>query len=123
MNTILEYNFVSVAIDNGVLIVGFADAQFDTQSYLVFQRSLDENESDEDVYVERDEQGQSNYGGIEKFILLRDKAIMKLNLETSEWLAVEQEVTIKFSVSDEIFKELLSGFDRLFFGKEILEIK
>lgn len=123
MNTILEYNFVSVTYDDDVLIVGFADAQFDTQHYLMFQRSLDEDEFEEDVYVERDGQNQSTYGGIEKLILFRNKALFNFNLKTSQWLNLEQEVMINFSISDEKFKQLKIGFEQLCAGKEILEIK
>lgn len=123
MNTILEYNFVSVTYDDDVLIVGFADAQFDTQHYLMFQRSLDEDEFNEDVYVERDGQNQSTYGGIEKLILYRKKALFNFKLKTSQWLNLEQEVMINFSISDEKFNQLKIGFEKIFAGKKILEIK
>ncbi|MGI8543931.1 MAG: Imm10 family immunity protein [Aridibacter sp.] len=114
---------MSVTDDDDVLIIGFADAQFDTQHYLMFQRSLDEDESDEEIYIERDGQHQCIYGGIEKLMLFRNKALLNLNLETSGRLSVEQEVIVNFSVSDEKFIELVSGFEQLFSGKEILEIK
>jgi hypothetical protein len=75
MATTLQYNFAASSEENGVLTVGFADAQFDTREYLLFQRIVDWEEfgsdDDDEVYVERDGQQYGTYGGIKKFVLSR----------------------------------------------------
>lgn len=72
MPTILHYNFIGSHEEYEVLTVGFSDAQFNTQEYLWFQKSLDPEE-DGEIYIEKDGQLQGAYGGIEKLVLSREK--------------------------------------------------
>ncbi|HLM59961.1 MAG TPA: Imm10 family immunity protein [Pyrinomonadaceae bacterium] len=126
MATVLQYNFVASSEENGVLTVGFADAQFDTQEYLLFQRIVDweefRSDDDDEVYVERDGQQYGTYGGIEKFVLSRNDALLLLIAETAEALDTEQEVSIAFSATDEQFEKLKTDFGRVFAGEVDFEL-
>jgi hypothetical protein len=126
MTTALQYNFVSSAEENGVLTVGFADAQFDTQKYLMFQRFVDSeelgNENDE-IYIERDGQQYGIYGGIEKFVLSRKEALLLLAADTAQALDTGQQVKIFFTATDEQFEQLKTDFDRVFVGEVDFEVK
>ena len=126
MITSLQYGFVASSEENGVLTVGFADAQFETQEYLLFQRFVDPEEIDDDedgVYVERDGQQYGTYGGIEKFVLSRQDAQLFLIAETAQSLGTEQEISISFSATDEQFEQLKTDFELIFAGEVEFEVK
>ena len=101
MTTILKYSFVNSDEENGVITAGFADKQFETKEYLLFQNWIDaEAEGEEDeIYIERNNQLQSTYDGIIQFILFRDKAKLLLNSETARILNTKQEILILFVLS------------------------
>src|SRR5689334_2072576 len=125
MATTLTYNFVASDEENGVLTVGFADAEFDTQEYLLFQNWLDpeaEGEDDE-IYVERNDQSQGTFGGVERLILSRNHAFLLLNPETAKVINTEQEVNILFSATEERFQQLKAGLEIVFAGKSSLEVR
>ena len=126
MTTDLQYNFVASSEENGVLTVGFADAQLDTQEYLLFQRFVDPEElggDDDEIYVERDGQQYGTYGGIERFVLSRKDALLSLTAETAQVLDTEQEVTVAFSATDKQFERLKTDFERVFAGEVEFEVK
>jgi|GEM_PF-5594920 len=126
MSTALQYNFVDCVEENGVLTVGFADAQFDAQGYLMFQRFVDPEEKDEadgGVYVERDGQQYGTYGGIEKFVLSRRDAQLLLSAEAARFLDTEQIVAIAFTATDEQFEQLKANFERVFADEIGFEVK
>lgn len=119
MATTLKYNFVASDEENGVLTVGFADDQFNTQEYLMIQNWLDaeaEGEDDE-IYIEHNDQSQGTYGGVERLVLSRDHALLLLSPETAEVIDTEQEVNIFFSATDEQFQQLKAGLEVVFAGK------
>jgi len=124
--TVLQYNFVPSSEENGVLTVGFADTQGDTQEYLMFQKFVDPEEAGDDddsgIYIERDGQQYGTYGGIEKFVLSRNNALLSLPAETAQMLDTEQEVSITFSATDEQFKQLKTDFERVFAGEVEFEV-
>ena len=123
--TVLQYNFVPSSEENGVLTVGFADTQQDTQEYLMFQKFVDPEEADDDdgVYVERDGQQYGTYGGIEKFVLSRNNVLLSLTEKTAQSLDVEPEVSIAFSATDEQFEQLKTDFERVFAGEVEFEVR
>ena len=123
MATTLKYNFVGSDEENGVLTVGFANAQLDTQQYLKFQIWSDaeaEGEGDE-IYIERNDQSQGIYGGVERLVLSRGHAHLLLNVKTAKVIDTEQEVNISFSATDEQFQQLKSGLEVIFTGKQGFE--
>jgi hypothetical protein len=126
MATTLQYNFAASSEENGVLTVGFADAQFDTREYLLFQRIVDWEEfgsdDDDEVYVERDGQQYGTYGGIKKFVLSRNEALLLLTAKTAEALDTERQVTVVFSATDEQFEKLKTDFGRVFAGEVDFEL-
>lgn len=122
MTTTLKYGFVSSFEENGVLTVGFADNQFKTQEYLLFQNWQDGETEGDEIYIERDGQQQGTYGGIERFTLSRDRALMQLSSETAKVIRTEQEVTILFFATDEQFQQFKEALEIVFAGKQIFEV-
>jgi hypothetical protein len=65
-------------------LVGFADEEFDTKQYLMLQRSHEDDAQDialgmNTYHVERNDQGYSGYGGIERFDLYPDRVLVRFN--------------------------------------------
>lgn len=122
MSTTLHYNFIGSHEEYEVLTVGFSDAQFNTQEYLWFQKSLDPEEDDE-IYIEKDGQHQGTYGGVERVILSREESSLFLSEKTAQILNIEREIIISFSATDKQFAQFQSDLKRVFEGRQSLEIQ
>ena len=118
-------NCVAVVDDEFSRIVGFADRQFDTKRYLQFQLSDEGDEHDEALglntyYVEKDDQSNSCYGGIESIDLHTNTIRIKLNDVGSQRLDLDRVVLITFDADEETLGELRSGLTTIFSGTNIL---
>lgn len=122
MATDLTYGFVTIHEEDGVLIVGFASAEFGAQHYLMFQRYVESEDEEEEIYLERDGQEQAVYSGIERFLLSRQNAFLWLSSETAHAIGTEREIRLQFSASDEQFQQLQVGLERLFAGQSVFEV-
>lgn len=106
---------VTVQNDNGVVMVGFADDEFETTEYLLFQRTLEPDAQDcelgqDKIHVQLDSPDQSGYGGVERIQLVGSTVTVDLNPAMSELLGtatIEVNLT-EASVDYEVLKEHLS---------------
>jgi Immunity protein 10 len=87
--TLIRANSVVVADDDPILVlVGFEQVTVDSRRYLMLQRSYEFDEQDielgmNDVYLKRDDQLWSAYGGILQFASERNRVLIKLGGETA----------------------------------------
>lgn len=84
---------------------GFEQVTADSRQYVMLQRSYEFDEQDielgmDNVYIERDDQLWSAYGGILQFALERKRVLVKLGAETAAKLGAESEYEILFDVGD-----------------------
>jgi hypothetical protein len=112
---------VEVSEENAALTVGFGglDGSGIPKEYILLQRSLDAREDVpgiRGVYIERDDQLYSTYGGIEAFQLHRDRVCISLGHPAAETLGVPAEVEVHFSVEPERFARIRAGLERIFTG-------
>ena len=106
-------------------VVGFADRQFDTKRYLQFQRSRISDAQDQALgldtyYVEKDDQSNSCYGGIESIDLHANTIALLLDDVGSQRLDLDKVVLITFDADDKTLGELRSGLATIFSGTDIL---
>src|SRR5438874_2402608 len=97
--------------DPGLIVVGFSSEGPGPRRYLMLQRSYEFDEQDvalgmDHVYIESDSQGYSAYGGITRFELFRDRALISLEPATARKLGNEAEFEIRFELEDSRFEEL-----------------
>ncbi len=122
MNITRMANAVTVDEIDDALVIGFAMLERNgvPEEYMTLQRIL---ESDEDtpgidgVYVERDDQRFCGYGGIVRFVLHRDRALVELDERIGQALGGQDlwtEVTFRFEIDDTTFALLREGLGRLF---------
>jgi hypothetical protein len=109
--------------DPGLILVGFSSEGLGPRRYLMLQRSYEFDEQDvapgmDRVYIERDSQGYSAYGGIKRFELFRDRALISLEAATARKLGNEAEFEIRFELEDRRFEELRAGLAGVFKGFE-----
>ena len=103
------------------ILVGFAeerDGQY--REALHFQRALQFDEQDaalrmDQVYVERLDQTQSAYGGIERVALMRDRLEVVVGTSTAKSLG-DSLFHIQFSLTDSAFEKLAAGLREVFEG-------
>jgi hypothetical protein len=83
--------FVSFQNEDGIVVVGFADDEFQTTQYVLLQRTLEPDEQDrklghDKVHVELDSQNRSGYGGIERIQMEGSALRFALNAKGSKFL-------------------------------------
>src|SRR5262245_55504926 len=119
---LIDAKYVTIdAEDPDFTLVGFASDGRDPRQYLMLQRSRNFDEQDvatgmDNVYVERDDQRYSAYGGIRLFELRRNFAWLLLDAATARKLGNEAVFEVRFELEDERFEELRAGLARLFKG-------
>ncbi len=118
-------NCVAVVDDKHSKIVGFADQQFNTKRYLQFQLSRVSDARDQELeldtyYVEKDDQSNSCYGGIESIDLHANAITLKLDDFGSQRLDLDKVVLITFDADDKTLGDLRSGLATIFSGTNTL---
>ena len=103
------------------LLVGLSDQQFETSDYLVFQRAHEFDEQDvllgmDTVYLERNDQGFSGYGGIESVSLFRDHLDVSLNAKGSAFMDGFSRMKVSLELDAAALQELRKGLVVCFEG-------
>jgi hypothetical protein len=120
-------NCVAIEDMDDFWLVGFADEKFDTRQYLTLQRSYNDDEQDIELgmntyHVERDDQSCSGYGGIDRFELYRDRAVVRFTPTGAKQLKADG-LEISFEVDGRRFKKLVQRLERVFEGTECLAVQ
>lgn len=107
--------------DPDFILVGFDSEGPGPRRYLMLQRSYEFDERDtamgmDRVYIERDSQGHSAYGGIARFDLHRDRALISLDAATARKLGEGAEFEVRFDLEERRFEELRAGLAEVFKG-------
>lgn len=126
MNEVMDAGYVTVTNEAEYLLVGFADDEYETKESLIFMRSHEYDEQDvalgmNQVYIERNDQGHSAYGGIQTFILLRNRARLCFDETTAHQLGITPRFEIRFAMNDTEFDDLKQGLRSLFEGTSLLQ--
>ena len=110
-----------VAVDetDDYWLVGFADEEFETREHFMLTRSRVED--GDSYYAERNDQGLSCFGGVERFVLHRNRVLVTLTRDGAKRLRAET-IEIGFSVDDAKFEKLNQQLQEVFAGSECLEI-
>ena len=102
----MNAGYVYSSDDGEVIVVGFADRQYETQQYVLLQRgrtvSPEERESRQDqVHLTVNDQRGSVYGGIQKVEV--EPTLVKIILEpaAAQRRGTREEVVIHFAIPDE----------------------
>ncbi len=103
------------------ILVGFADQQFALQDYLTLQRAHKFTEQDHrtgmaEVYIERNDQARSGYGGIEFFELLPDRVRIRFNDRGSQMMNGITQMEITFALNSTQLEALRAGLRACFTG-------
>ena len=107
--------------DDEFILVGFTDNH---RQALHFQRAYELDEQDEalgmaGVYIERNDQSQSGYGGIERVELSRDRVRVLLEERMAAVLDAD-ELEIALSLPSDAFARLREGLRAVFRGFDTL---
>ncbi len=123
---IVAFHAESVAVDDpdeNCFLVGFADAPFETQRYLLLQRAFEHDEQDielgQDTYhVEICSQAQSGYGGISRCDLRRDRLELEFSGNALPELGGVTGASITFRLSEPDFAALHQRLSDIFRGSD-----
>ena len=111
---------ISTQEEDGYIAVGFADDEFETESYVLLQRSVEEGEQGHSVptgavYIEKNSQYKSIYDGIETCELQTNKIVIRLNTEGKRELD-EDCIEINFSAGAAGMTHLRLSLEKTFAG-------
>lgn len=100
-------------------LVGFANREKAPREYLLLQRAYEFDEHDRRLgmatyYVERNDQKQSQYGGIESFVLQRDQVTVTFDAPTTSRFRGEEQLRITFQLDDVAYQELRDRLEKIF---------
>lgn len=118
---ILKANNVGFEDRMEFLLIWFADEDANPCQYLMLQRAREFDEQDralgmDDIYIERDDQGWSAYGGILRFELHNDRAYVKLDDCTATKIGGVSEIEVRFNPGPAKLRELAAGLQLVFDG-------
>ena len=125
---IVSRNFAATCVsmdeDSDLWLVGFADAEFNTQRYLRLQRGKSlEAELGEDTvlgpdayHVEVDDQSRSCYEGIKRFELFHDHAVVEFEDATLPVLGGEKVIVVEFALRQQQLDQLRACLAKIFKG-------
>ena len=118
-------NKVAIEDNDEWCLVGFADQENDTQGYLQLQRSRIDDSQDQALglnsyYVERDDQSNSCYGGVESCELFADMVRLRFTDAGSLSLNLGEPIQITFDIDGETLSALRYQLASIFAGTECL---
>lgn len=99
MATKLISNFVFAGIEDDVIMVGFADDEFNTKEHLLLQKALEFDEQDialghDKVHITYIDELYSSYGGIIKFELANNVIKIQFDKDTAKKIHTEEQLEI-----------------------------
>lgn len=123
MITKFKANFLYAQTENDVLIVGFADDEFETNSYVLFQKMLVSSEEEkkcgfDKIHITYCDQMHSAYGEILKFVLKNSKVEITFDAKTAEALNINEQLEIVFLPNDKKMIEIKKSLTQLFINDE-----
>lgn len=114
MNT-KEFTAKKIALEtkkrDNYYLFGLADDDKDPQEYIIFQKSIKEDEQDKelgmDTYsLEIDDQYYSGYGICEKVVLSKDKIEIKISKKAKQIVKEFTSVVVHFNATDKKYEEM-----------------
>lgn len=126
MSILLKASFVYFGIEDETIIIGFADDEFDTKEYVLFQKSLSVEEIPilNKVHITLNSENRAAYGGIVRIILSKKLISIFLSKETASSLGVVDSIHIEYATEEKEFDSLISHFHKLNVEQEIvIEVK
>jgi hypothetical protein len=118
LSTTRNAGFTYSEDDQDTITIGFADKQYDTQEYVLLTRAkhvsheeqlLDQHE----IHITVDDELRSTYGGVESVEVQPGRFTLRLSSSCAKTLKVDQELIIKFRVSDEDYVRLLTRLSEM----------
>ena len=117
--------FVSIEDKGEYLLIGLVDEEFAVGDYLMLQRAYEFDEQDrrlgmDKVYIERNDQGYSCYGGIESFELSPRSVRVRFDQHGSERMGGTSEMEVSFAADR--YQDLHAALERCFEGFSCLSV-
>jgi Immunity protein 10 len=110
---------VSIEEDAGAWLVGFAESEFGARRYLRLHRAKSPPAQDVELglngyQVEVDDPNQSCHGGIARFELFHDRAVVAFDDEAAAVLGHRPAIVIAFALRAKQLDQLRAGLARIF---------
>ncbi|WP_054402446.1 Imm10 family immunity protein [Paenibacillus solani] len=121
MSILLKTSFVYFGVEDETLLIGFADEEFETHEYVLFQKSLYNEDIPmlNKVHITLNSENRSEYGGILRITLSQKLISIYLSEETARSLGVDDSINIEYDIDEERYNALISHFNKLNVDQEI----
>jgi hypothetical protein len=124
MTTQLKVDFLYAQVDNDidVIMVGFADDEYDTNEYILLQKSLVVDEQDMEygfnkVHITYNNEEYSSYGGIKRLKITNGIVDIHLDQRTAKILDTDAHIQIKFPKDYSRLQEIKHYLKQMFEGE------
>ncbi|MFD1020942.1 Imm10 family immunity protein [Thalassobacillus hwangdonensis] len=119
MQKLLKANFLNTDVDEhtNVLIIGFADDEFNANEYVLLQKSLvtdDKRLESNEVNITYNDEIRSTFGGILNVVLYKDCVEIELDNNASRQLQTEKTIQISFAEKDDNLLKLKTHLMTMF---------
>jgi hypothetical protein len=99
MSTKINASYFLNGIEDDIILVGFADDEFDTKEHILLQKSLEYDEQDKElgqdkVYITYIDKLYSTYGGILMVTLKSDVVEILVDADTAKILNTEERIEV-----------------------------
>ncbi len=125
----LSFDAKTIAVEDmdDLWLVGFTDDEAEPTHYLQLQRTFKDSNHDiplgmNTYYVEIDDQGSFCYGGIERFELQMDRALIKFTSHGKAKLNGIESAEITFKAETEKFNQLCDRLSKIFAGTTVYNV-
>jgi len=127
MSTTFDARCIIVSDEEAFLLIGLADQEDGTQAYVTLQREHEPGEQEialglDGVYIERDDQVQAIYDGVEAIRLTPSLVCFTLSPTGAHALGTETELHVGITPTDNELEMLRDGLRRMCAGKVTLQI-
>lgn len=120
MSKKLEFKATVVSVDeqDEAYIVGFADDEMEPTQYITLQRSIEDDEQDDELglntyFLEIGDPAVSGYGGISSAILKQGQLELGIQ-QPSDYAEEVEQIIVHFQLSKEGMEQLASQLELIF---------
>lgn len=120
--------FVTCVTQDNVIILGFADKEFQTSQYVMLQKEISPPSAQDRLmgldkpHIEIDSQAHSGYGGVVRAVLRKNGLVLELDPQAARKMSVDETIEIVFDVSTERLTMIADQL-RLLFGNEKVQFQ
>ena len=122
----MQANYITYQSSDSIVMLGFADEEFDASQYVILQKEVMPSRQDRDLgmdrpYIEINSQACSGYGIVRTAQLKVSQLVIMLDVQSASRLSVDESIIIDHKSPPAILRDVIT-YLRLILGNDTLQI-